>query len=252
MITLKNTRIGAQHGNISGGFCIAAVQPPYPGSFIMRGKIKYQKGQKLGLCYYIKEMHGYTQPNGVIPRRALFKCECGNEFVSVIHHVKNKKTKSCGCQYIKHNLSDHTLYGRYKAIISRCYNTYSDIYKYYGGRGITMYQEWLDDVKTFYDYVMSLPDAMGEGLTLDRRDNNGNYEPGNIRWVSMHIQGVNQNKRISKTGYTGIYIAGDKFTAKLYYNYKSIHIGTYVTINMAIKARNEYIINNNFTEYKLQ
>ena len=73
----------------------------------------------------------------------------------------------------------------------RCYNSNDKAYNYYGGRGIKVCDEWLNDFQTFYDWSMN--NGYNEHLTIDRIDVNGNYEPNNCRWVDYKIQ--NRNSR---------------------------------------------------------
>jgi hypothetical protein len=74
---------------------------------------------------------------------------------------------------------------------ARCFNETDDNYPNYGGRGISMCQEWADSFGAFLSYMGTRPD----GLSLDRIDNNGNYEPGNCRWATPLQQSNNQRKR---------------------------------------------------------
>ena len=102
---------------------------------------------------------------------------------------------------------------------------------------------------------MALPNAMKPDLTLDRIDNDGNYELGNLRWADFHTQRVNQNIRLdNKSGYTGIWYEAqrNKFKAAICVNKKQIRLGRFTLITDAIEARNNYIIENNLTEYELQ
>lgn len=75
----------------------------------------------------------------------------------------------------------------------RCFNKNSKGYKNYGGRGITVYDGWIHDFQAFYNYISSLPHFGETGYSIDRIDNDGNYEPGNIRYADRKTQ--NNNRR---------------------------------------------------------
>lgn len=90
----------------------------------------------------------------------------------------------------KHGLWGSSLYWVFAAMKRRCYCTKDTNYDNYGGRGITIFQEWLDDFKTFYDW--SILNGYKKGLEIDRIENDGNYSPDNCRWTTRK---VNQSNR---------------------------------------------------------
>lgn len=91
----------------------------------------------------------------------------------------------------KHGLRHTRIYGIWLQMKNRCYNTNTERFKDYGGRGISICEEWRNDFKSFYNWSMS--NGYKEGLTIDRINNDGNYEPKNCRWVEIKIQ--NRNAR---------------------------------------------------------
>ncbi len=122
-------------------------------------------------------------------------CDCGEFSIVRRNNLISGNTKSCGCQSsrqaITHGDSNTKLYRTWESIITRCYNKKQKQYKDWGGRGITVCDRWR------YSYVNFRSD-MGpkpEGLTLDRIDNDGNYEPSNCRWATYLVQNNNQRLR---------------------------------------------------------
>lgn len=83
---------------------------------------------------------------------------------------------------MKHGLSRSKLYHVWLMMKQRCYNSRNKDYKDYGARGITIYEEWINDFKVFHKWAISV--GYEEGLTLDRINPNGNYEPNNCRWIT--------------------------------------------------------------------
>lgn len=219
---------------------------------IMPVKIEYKKGQVLGECIYLHEVKG-TNAN----RSALFKCRCGNEFTAQISNVKNYNTKSCGCVHknyttsmknkkcpainYKHGMSGHPLYYIWASMKARCFNSSHKSYGNYGGRGIAVCDEWRNDFKAFLDYVKSLPNYNNGKFTLDRIDNDGNYEPGNVRWATWGEQVKNRRPFSNKTGETGLYIPHKKYAVMI----RKRYIGSYHDIKSAVIARDRYIKENN-------
>lgn len=128
-------------------------------------------------------------------------CDCGNKVVAVAQDIKKGHTKSCGCLILesitKHGLHGHPLYSVWRNIINRCnYNNKNNKnYKHYGGRGIKICDEWLNDFQVFYDWCVN--NGWKSGLEIDRRNNNGNYEPSNCRFVTRKQNC--RNTRVSKT-----------------------------------------------------
>ncbi len=112
------------------------------------------------------------------------------------------KAISCGCirknnkKNYKHGYSYTKLYAVWAGIKKRCNNQNSYNYKYYGGRGITICPEWANDYVVFRDWALS--HGYKEGLEIDRRENNGNYEPSNCRWVTRTENQRNKRNTINQ------------------------------------------------------
>lgn len=179
--------------------------------------------------------------------KSLYKCKCnncGNTKNMIGTEVKNGYTKSCGClkkqnKNVTHGMSGTTIYKKWKNIKGRCFNPNTSNYKWYGGRGITMCDEWKNDFVSFYKDVGDIP---FEGAELDRIDNNGNYEPNNVRWVDHKINSNNRRKYQNKTGYTGVTYKEKikKYQANAYKNRKYIHLGVYDTAEKAYQVYLDY------------
>lgn len=124
-------------------------------------------------------------------------CECGNITVVRSSHLKSGHIKSCGClnreRITKHGMQGTPIYRVWHGIKARCLNPNDLAYKNYGGRGISMFPAWVEDIKAFCEYVSRLEHFNEDDYSLDRIDDNGNYEPGNLRWADIGTQ--NRNKR---------------------------------------------------------
>lgn len=132
----------------------------------------------------------------------LCKCDCGNFTEVNIAKLRNGHTKSCGCLMTDVNRnkifidgrSKTNLYQRWLYMKKRCYNKNNQDYKDYGGRGITICDEWLKDYTSFKKWAYA--NGFKENLSIDRIDVNGNYEPSNCRWVDSDIQSKNKRNNV--------------------------------------------------------
>lgn len=126
------------------------------------------------------------------------KCDCGGIIPVSGDSLKSGNTKSCGCyksyatanRNRTHNKSATRIYGIWHAMKQRCYYEKNVCYKDYGGRGISVCKEWLNDFQAFYDWAMT--NGYADDLTLDRIDVNGNYEPNNCKWSTQEEQATNK------------------------------------------------------------
>lgn len=201
-------------------------------------------------------------------RIGMFECindACNNTFKAAFRQVKEGRVRCIECAKrdsaeasTTHGMSSHPLYTIWFEQKRRCLDENRDCYKDYGGRGITISEEFKNDFKIWFEYVTSL-DSYDENwnalnLTLDRVDNDGNYERGNLRWATKQEQALNKRPPKRGTGYAGVARSGDKFAGTIGYNYKNNWLGYFDTIKETVEARNQYIIDNNLPhpiqEYK--
>ena len=128
-------------------------------------------------------------------------CDCGQTVTVCGGSLTSGNTKSCGCynreltieRFTKHGHSYERLYNIWNGMIFRCENYKSTEYDAYGGRGISVCEEWKDFVR-FFDWAMN--NGYDDNLTLDRINNDGDYCPDNCRWVDLITQA--NNRRTSR------------------------------------------------------
>lgn len=127
-------------------------------------------------------------------------CDCGNEAIISAHSLNRGDAKSCGCYHSElltaanttHGFSKSSECGIWYSMKQRCFNPKSKRYADYGGRGITMADAWRESFDTFYADMGPRPSSKH---SIDRINNDGNYEPGNCRWATATEQARNQRKR---------------------------------------------------------
>jgi hypothetical protein len=159
----------------------------------MTKKIAVYPGDKYSQLTIVRE-------RDTISGRRMFECvcDCGTTVVVRLENLRGNITKSCGCYQkemaskatLKHGYSCHPLYSVWEGMKTRCYNTAHEDFYLYGERGIRVCDEWLNDPIRFIAW--SLANGWKPGLTIDRKNNDGNYEPGNCRFVTVLIQARNK------------------------------------------------------------
>lgn len=175
-------------------------------------RIPITPGQRFGRLTVIEETRkAYPgRPSGI--RAARCRCDCGTIVTVRVPSLANGDTPSCGCitrehgrtlthlparlaalreRCTVHGLATHPLYHTHVNMINRCYDPARKDFHRYGGRGITVYPEWRD-ITAFITWIEANLGPRPDGMSLDRIDNNGNYEPGNLRWATAAEQNANR------------------------------------------------------------
>lgn len=142
--------------------------------------------------------------------KLLCKCDCGNEKSIRADRIIKGITKTCGCQNKGYNCCKpngysrkySNLYSLWNTMRHRCYNPQNEKYKSYGARGITVCEDWKYSFEPFLNWAMA--NGYKKGLTIDRINVNGNYEPSNCRWTTLLVQARNKtnNRMITYNGET--------------------------------------------------
>ena len=178
----------------------------------------------------------------------LFECQyCKKEFETDIQSVRRGHTKSCGCNTREaqstHGMGQNKFYKTWHTMIRRCTNPNFIKYKDYGGRGITVCEDWMDVI----NFVTWCEQTYIEGMTLDRIDNDKGYSPDNCRWTTREIQNTNQRVKSTNTsGFAGVSFGPlkNRWVANIGVNGKRIRIGSFKDKMDAVQARDNYIIEN--------
>lgn len=170
-------------------------------------------GQRFGRWVVVEDI-GTVRDRWAFKSAVIVKCDCGAVKQLFYSVLKSKLSTSCGCyrretasnmiknKEHKHNLSKHPLYQIWRGMKCRCLNPTDRGYKDYGGRGITVCDEWVNDFKSFYNWAIN--NGWEKGLINDRRDNNKGYSPDNCRFVddATSMRNTRNNNNISYNGVT--------------------------------------------------
>ena len=164
-------------------------------------RVEVKEGERYGRLTIIREVEPAGSSHKRV-RRFLCRCDCGNEIICRLPNLKSGKTKSCGCyrKFVSsnrrdcHHLKNTRIYRIWCGMKRRCYNKHNEHFDRYGGRGIIVCDEWKTDFMNFYDWAMS--NGYDDKLSIDRINNEGNYEPSNCRWANQKQQIVNSTAAI--------------------------------------------------------
>ena len=211
----------------------------------------YKKSDLVGKRFGRLVVIDLIRLNGERRQRALCRCDCGNEKAIVIHSmIKHGGTSSCGCLWtdaIKESTSTHGMTGTkihnaWRSMKARCYIKSCSNYSYYGGRGITVCEEWIHSFEAFRDWAVL--HGYSEELTLDRIESTLGYFPTNCRWEDKNVQARNRRTRkTSGTGVTGVHKRNDRpynsYRASICTSGKVTNLGSFQFLFEAAEARRQ-------------
>ncbi len=172
-------------------------------------------------------------------RYGIYECKCGKHVKANTSYVKNGNQQTCSsCRSrknnTKHGYSKTKSHSIWRNMMSRCYNKKNKSYKNYGARGIIVCNEWHD----FLIYKKWFEKTNIKGLTMDRTNNDGNYEPNNIKWKNMSHQAHNNRELNSRntSGYRGVFKVKKGFISRIKVKGINYYLGTFKTKEKASEA----------------
>ena len=205
------------------------------------GMVKVRRnlvGMVFGRLTVLSQAADHVKPNGKRRAKWLCQCSCGSEPKSIEQaNLFYGNVQSCGCLKfdIEHGLCKSKTYKSWAGMFDRCNNPKDHGYHNYGGRGITVCVRW----KKFENFLEDMGECP-EGLSLDRINVNGNYEPSNCRWTNRSEQAYNQRiQKSNKSGKTGVHwcAARGLWIAQISKLGIQMYLGAFDNLDQAIEVR---------------
>jgi hypothetical protein len=196
-------------------------------------------GTRFGMWLVIGKGNPYVNPsNGKKTARWTCECDCGTVRDTTTRSLTKGISKSCGCRWTTHGGTGTREHKIWSGMRQRCYNFNNKDFPRYGAKGIGVHSEWFASFSAFLRYMGPCP----EGMSIDRIDSTGNYEPNNVRWATDSEQNHNRGKmKSNKSGREGVFElkSGEGFQASIMFEKKKIHLGTFKTFEAAKEAREQ-------------
>lgn len=182
-------------------------------------------GQRFGRLLVLAKIKTHGDA-GSRDTRWLCACDCGKRATVALGRLRKGETRSCGC--LRRELSGKTLrthgasntltWKRWRSMVARCTMVNAKNYRYYGGRGIRFCERW----KQFENFLADMSECPGPKFTLDRKNNDGNYEPSNCRWATELQQRRNRSTNRLMT-YQGETLCASEWADLLGLNLRTIY-----------------------------
>lgn len=197
----------------------------------------------------IEDLGMIMQRSGRKVRFGMYKCPSCLEVKRFNTWDVNAGQKGCAsCRKTTHGKSKTKIYSTWSGMKARCYYKQSKEYMHYGGRGITVCDEWRDNFTSFMEWAYKNGYTDGRETSIDRIDNDGDYEPSNCRFTTANIQVQNTRllRKTNSSGYRGVnfHKGSNKWRARIQVNSVPIHIGAFDNAIDAAIAYDNYVIEN--------
>lgn len=218
------------------------------GCNLRKDSLKYLPGNKFAKLTIVSEGPKYKSPDGHTGRQVWCKCDCGNPELTLVRttNLISGNTSSCGCvgeeSRKTHGMSKTRTYGIHEAMLRRCKPELADKFPYHAGKGIKVCARWDPRLGGSFENFLEDMGEAPDGLSLDRIDVNGDYEPHNCRWATNSVQGYNKgldpNNTSGKSG-VSFYTQAGKWSAEIHVDNNHIRLGMFTNFEDAVKAREE-------------